>query len=352
MLPANKGVATLSQRHEFDEIIDARSPAEFADDHIPGARNCPVLDDTQRAEIGTLYKQVSPFAARKLGAVYVAQNIATHLLAHFQDRPKSWRPLIYCWRGGQRSGAFTTWLRLIGWDAHQLEGGYKIYRRDVLCAMDTLPAQFEFRVLCGATGSGKTRLLQALREQGAQVLDLESLAAHRGSVLGALPGTSQPTQKMFEGNLIATLRGFDATRTVFIEAESRKIGVLYLPNPLLDAMHRAPCIVLEASDEARLKLLLEDYAALAQDPAGLVQNLQRLAALHSRDTLARWCTWAEAGDLAPLFADLIKLHYDPLYQRSQHGHFTQLGAASRLQANKLGTASMADMARALLVQGL
>ena len=340
--------ATLAQLSEFDELIDARSPAEFADDHLPGAINCPVLSDAQRAEIGTLYKQVSAFAARKLGAVYVAQNIAQHLAEKFQDHPKNWRPLIYCWRGGQRSGAFTTWLRLIGWQAAQLEGGYKTYRSAIVATLETLPAKFNLQVLCGATGSGKTRLLHALKVQGAQVLDLEACAAHRGSVLGGLPDTPQPSQKAFEGRIIQTLNTFDPAKPVFIEAESRKIGVLYLPTALLATLRASPCILLEASLPARLELLLEDYAFLAHDPRHLAEKLQRLSALHSRETLTRWCDLAHAADLPTLFKELIEHHYDPLYCRSQGGNFSALKNARHLSAESLSASALQKLAVELL----
>ena len=191
----------------FDEIIDVRTPAEFAEDHAPGAINCPVLDDAQRVEVGTLYKQVSPFAAKKIGAAYVAENVARHLRERFLDRPKSWRPLVMCWRGGERSGAMTHILRRVGWDAQQLDGGYKAYRRLVVDTLVEQPRDFAFQVVCGATGSGKSRLLQALAARGAQVLDLEALACHKGSVLGVLPDADQPSQKAFETRLLAALAG-------------------------------------------------------------------------------------------------------------------------------------------------
>lgn len=342
------GSATLSQRHEFDEIIDARSPAEFADDHLPGAINCPVLDNAQRAEIGTLFKQVSPFAARRLGAAYVAQNIARHLTEKFHDRPKNWRPLIYCWRGGQRSGSFTTWLRMIGWDAAQLEGGYKNYRRDVVSSIETLPGQFQFRVLCGATGSGKTRLLHALAKKGAQVLDLEALAAHRGSVLGSLPDTPQPSQKAFEGGVVHHLQNFDPAKPVFVEAESRKIGVLYLPNALLEALRKSPCLEIEADIDTRINLLLQDYAFLADDPASLIAKLKRLAELHSKETLARWCDYAETKNLPALFSELLSEHYDPLYRRSQGRNFEAIEHARKLKAHDLSPAGLAKLAQTIL----
>ena len=201
--------ANLSQLGEFDEIIDVRTPSEFAEDHIPGAINCPVLSDEERITVGTLYKQVSPFEARKVGAALVARNIAFHLQTRFHDRPKSWHPMIYCWRGGQRSSAMCIILAQVGWAAQKLEGGYKAYRRDVLEKLEALPQNLTFRVICGPTGSGKSYLLAALADNGQQVLDLEMLAGHRGSVLGKIPGQSQPSQKWFDSALLEALQKLD-----------------------------------------------------------------------------------------------------------------------------------------------
>ena len=222
-------VATVADLDGFDAVIDVRSPAEFAEDHVPGALSCPVLDDEERARVGTLYKQVSPFAARKVGAALVAANIARHIEANFLEHPRQWRPLVYCWRGGKRSGSMTHVLREIGWAAQQLDGGYKSFRRHVIGELDALAAGLRFRVLCGLTGSGKSRLLRALAERGEPVLDLEAIAAHRGSVLGDLPQEPQPSQKGFETQLWQALRKLDPSRTVFVESESRKIGNLRVP---------------------------------------------------------------------------------------------------------------------------
>src|SRR6188474_3521832 len=186
----------------FDAIIDVRSPAEFAEDHVPGALSCPVLDNDERARVGTIYKQTSPYEAKKIGAALVARNIAGHLEAALADKPRGWKPLVYCWRGGQRSAAMAHVLREVGWDAMTLQGGYKAYRRYVVASLAQLPQRINFRVIHGVTGSGKSRLLRALADAGAQVLDLEDLAAHRGSVLGNLPGRPQPSQKMFESLLL------------------------------------------------------------------------------------------------------------------------------------------------------
>ncbi|MCX8086158.1 MAG: tRNA 2-selenouridine(34) synthase MnmH [Rhodocyclaceae bacterium] len=316
-----KGVATVAQLGEFDAILDARSPAEFAEDHLPGAQSFPVLSNEERAQVGTLYKQVSAFAAKKLGAVLVARNIARHLEAHFLDKPKHWRPLVYCWRGGQRSGAFTHILREIGWDAHRLEGGYKGWRRHVVARLNELPPRFSFRVVSGPTGSAKSRLLEALARQGAQVLHLEELAAHKGSVLGVLPEIPQPSQKMFESRLLQALEKFDTAQPVFVEAESRKIGRLQLPDALLMAMRAAPCLRIEASRAARAEFLLRDYAYFLERPEWLAAQLAHLRGLQSNETLERWRDLIAAGEFRTLVEELLEKHYDPLYERSQRKNY-------------------------------
>jgi tRNA 2-selenouridine synthase len=315
-------VATLTQLDAFDEIIDVRSPSEFAEDHIPGALSCPVLDDEERARVGTLYCTQSPFAARRVGAALVARHIAQHIEQQFHDRPKSWRPLIYCWRGGQRSAAMALVLAQIGWAAHQLEKGYKGYRQQVLTDLAHLPARFDYRVLTGPTGSGKSRLLDTLARQGRQVLDLEGLARHRGSVLGQVPGWDQPSQKAFEGALRQALLAFDPGQPVYIEAESRHIGRVTLPNTLLDAMHRSPAIRIEVPLAERVRFLLEDYAFLTEQPAQLLLQLDRIKALYPREQWDAWHRLVQAGQYAELVRMLLEKHYDPLYRRSTGKHFS------------------------------
>ena len=274
--------ANIAQLADFDEIVDVRTPAEFAEDHVPGAINCPVLSDEERVTVGTLYKQVSPFEARRVGAALVARNIAGHLETGLADRPKGWRPLVYCWRGGQRSGSMTLILQQIGWGARQLEGGYKQYRHLVLEELQTLPGRFDYRVVCGPTGSGKTRLLTALRTQGRQVLDLEALANHRGSVLGRVPGEGQPTQKGFDSALRAALLALDPQEPVFVEAESKRIGFVSLPDALVTSMRAARCIYVDVPFAERVRYLLEDYDFFVHSPAMLVQQLGYLRELYGR----------------------------------------------------------------------
>jgi tRNA 2-selenouridine synthase len=340
-------LVTLDRLAEFHEIVDVRTPLEFAEDHIPGAINAPVLSNEERVIIGTMYKQVSPFEATRVGAAMAARNVAHHVDTLFSDRPKNWRPLIYCWRGGKRSGSVTTLFNMIGWQARQLDGGYKTFRRATLATLETLPQQFRFIALVGPTGSGKTRLLHALAHAGAQALDLEGLAAHRGSLLGAWPGEPQPSQKAFDTALVQALNSFDPARPVFIEAESRRIGAITLPVALLEALHRAACVQVETSRADRATFLLQDYRHLFDHPALFKEQLSKLIGLHSRERVEGWHRLIDQDAGAALSAELIDLHYDPSYARSSHAHFTGLSHATPV-VFRPNDADSVDQARALL----
>jgi tRNA 2-selenouridine synthase len=335
---------TVAQLAEFDEVIDVRSEGEFADDHIPGAVNFPVLNDAERAEVGTVYKQVSSFDAKKLGAAMVSVNIARHLRESFQGKPRGWRPLIYCWRGGGRSGALAHVLAQVGWRVGRLAGGYKAYRRAVLADLETLPAPLRFRVVCGMTGTGKSRLLAALRDAGAQVLDLEGLAAHRGSVLGNLPHEVQPPQKLFESRVWHALRGFDAAREVYVESESKKIGVLRVPDALINAMWAGEPLVLEAPAPVRVALLKEEYAHFLRDPVLLSTQLACLVPLHGRDVFDGWNALARAGRWDELTETLLVKHYDPSYTRAIRKHYPTLDQARVVTANSPDNATYQRLA--------
>ena len=311
----------------FDTVIDARTPAEYAEDHIPGAISAPVLGDAERAAVGTLYKQVSPFEAKKVGATLVSRNVSRHIEELFKDKDRSWRPLVYCWRGGKRSGAMAHILREVGWDAHTLEGGYKAYRRWVVQQLQQIPEQLKFEIIHGPTGSGKSRFLAALREAGDQVLDLEALAAHRGSVLGGLPGRPQPSQKMFESRLLQQLNQFDFHKSVFVEGESKKIGELQVPDALMQRMRASPCVALEAALETRVELLLEEYRHFLGDRAALEAQLDCLLALHGKQKIGDWKALAQGGQWRELVARLLAEHYDPAYRRSSVRNFPGLATA-------------------------
>ncbi len=340
---------SVADRHQFHTLIDARSPSEFALDHIPGAINCPVLDDEERRIVGTIYHQQSAFEARRIGAAMVADNLARHLRGPlFAEQPASWRPLVYCWRGGLRSGSMVAWLRLVGWDAQQLAGGYKSFRRHVLARIDALCPLLDLRVLCGATGSAKTRVLQALAPPGEQVLDLEAAACPKGSLLGALPGVPQPSQKAFETRIATVLEALDLTRPLYVEGESARIGRLALPLPLVERLRAAPCLELRATPQARLAYLLRDYAYLGDDRAALAAVLGQLKELQGKETVQRWQQWAQDGALAPLFTELMALHYDPHYERSQSRHFQQWTQRQPVQACDLDDAGIATLAKAVV----
>jgi tRNA 2-selenouridine synthase len=335
----------VDQRAEFDAILDARSPSEFAEDHIPGAINCPVLDDQQRITIGTLYKQVSPFDARKLGAVLVARNVAYHIETLFADKPKHWKPLVYCWRGGQRSGAFTHILREVGWSAKRLDGGYKSYRHHVIAQLQVVPKAYRYTVVAGPTGSAKTRILEAMQAQGQQVLNLEALAAHKGSVLGDLPGQPQPSQKGFETLVLDAMARFDPARPVYVESESKRIGQLRVPDAVFQGIQEGNWLRVQASLEQRVQFLLRDYAYFLSGPE-LAQQLERLKESCGGEAITRWKGLAQSKDFATLVAELLAQHYDRFYLRSMNQHAE--GAAHRSFAtDDLSDAGIAVLARAI-----
>lgn len=334
--------------HDFSAVIDARSPAEFALDHLPGAQNWPTLDDEQRHLIGTEYKQVSAFEARKRGAVLAARNIAQHIENHAMGLPRDWRPLIYCWRGGQRSGALALVLGQIGFAVHVIDGGYVAFRRALLAQMETLPLRLDLRVLCGRTGSAKSRLLQALAAEGAQVLDLEALACHRGSVLGPVPGQPQPSQKAFETRLWHALRALDPSRPVFAEGESRTIGRLRVPEGLLQRLRAAPCIRPDLSVEARVDFLLQDYAHFVDDAEAFCERLQALRELRGAAVIEAWQAQARAGQWRLVVQELLEQHYDPIYERSMPRNYPGYAQAHPLTLAAADPASLAVAARQLI----
>lgn len=299
--------------HGFDDIIDVRAPLEFAEDHLPGAISLPVLDDEERARVGTIYKQVSPFTARKLGAALVARNAAKHLLGPLADKPGGWRPLVYCWRGGQRSGSFATILSQIGWRVETLAGGYKTWRGLVVREVYDTPVRAPVMVLDGNTGSAKTEILSLLPEFGVQVIDLEGLARHRGSLFGAVG--DQPSQKAFEGTLALALAQLDPDRPVVVEAESSKIGNCRVPPELWKAMVAAPRVAIAAPRAARADYLARAYGDLTSDPERLLYRVGLLRPLHPREVIEAWQDMARAGTFAALADSLMERHYDPRYGR-------------------------------------
>ena len=332
----------------FQAIIDARSPAEFAEDHLPGAVNWPVLDDDERRVVGTEYVQVSAFDARKIGAAMVATRIGELLQTHVQDKPHGWQPLVYCWRGGKRSGTLAWFLDQIGFRTTLLQGGYKAFRAAVREQLGTLPLRFDYVVIAGRTGSGKTRLLHALAASGAQVLDLEALARHRGSVLGGLPFEPQPSQKAFETQLWAALSAFEPSRPVYVESESRKIGQLQVPTSLLERMRNDSRVVMVTMpDPARVQLLLEEYGFFAQQLERFCGHLDTLVDLRGRDTVKQWQTLAREGRWDAVFGELMRCHYDPLYLKSIRQNYAGAADAHALPLRDSSAAALHEAAAEL-----
>ncbi|MBB1076920.1 tRNA 2-selenouridine(34) synthase MnmH [Rhodoferax sp. 4810] len=333
---------------EFDAVIDARSEDEFALDHLPGAVNWPTLNNAERIQIGTMYKQVNPFEARKRGAAIAARNIAAHIEREVIDKPKDWKPLAYCWRGGQRSGALSLILSQIGFRVTLVEGGYKAFRAAMLQDADRIASSLRFQVVCGPTGSGKTRLLQALATQGAQVLDLEALANHRSSVLGAIPGLAQPSQKRFDTLIWDALRQFDPLKPVFVESESKKVGNLSVPSRLVEAMRQSPCLDLKLSDAERVALLMEDYDHLVRDVAFFCDRLAVLKELRGRVVVDGWMALARSGQLPQVVQDLLTQHYDPAYLASMQRNFVQFKNAKTITPADRSAGAMAGLGAQIL----
>jgi tRNA 2-selenouridine synthase len=338
----------MARLAEFDAVIDARSESEYAEDRLPGAINWPSLDDAQRHEVGTLYKQVSPFEARKRGASLVAANIARHIAREVIDKPREWKPLVYCWRGGQRSGSLSLVLGQIGFQVQIVEGGYKAFRAAVLAELPALVQKLSWRVICGPTGSGKTRLLQALQAAGAQVLDLEDLASHRSSVLGLIPGQPQPTQKRFDTLVWEQLRSFDPGRTVYVESESKKVGNVAVPESLMTAMRASPCLRLDLADDERVRLLLEDYDFFSRDRDLFCERLAALTQIRGREQVQAWQAQVRAGALEPVVRELLVKHYDPGYASSTHRNFQGFAQAQAIAPRDRTPEAMAELARELV----
>lgn len=343
-----QAVDLLSLLDSFDAVIDARSESEFALDHLPGAVNWPTLNDQERHDIGTLYKQVNPFEARKRGAAIAARNIAEHITRDVLDKPKDWRPLTYCWRGGQRSGSLTLVLGQIGFRVTIIEGGYKAFRAAIVADTARLADRLTFRVVCGTTGSGKTRLLHALQRCGAQVLDLEGLAVHRSSVLGALPGQPQPSQKAFDTQVWDRLRRFDPAQPVFVESESRKVGNVAVPEALMDAMRRSTCLNLVLGDNERVDLLLEDYDFFVQHTDVFCDRLDVLAELRGKATVKEWKAKVAEGRMAEVVQQLLTQHYDPMYLQSIARNFVEFASAQEVHPGNRSALAMDALAQRIV----
>jgi len=338
----------LTRLANFSVVIDARSEGEYAEDHLPGAVNWPSLNDAERKIVGTQYKQINAFEAKKQGAAMVARNVAGHIERELLDKPKEWQPLVYCWRGGKRSGSLALILDQIGFKVTLVEGGYKAFRAALVADLLQLSARFHYQVVCGTTGSGKTRFLQALAEQGAQVLDLEALANHRSSVLGLIPGQAQPTQKAFDTRIWTALQAFDPAKPVYIESESKKVGNVVVPESLMAVMRSSPCLHLYLSEEERVKLLLQDYDFFVRDIEFFCDRLDALSEARGKAIVADWQARARSGDVASVVQELLTKHYDPVYLQSMQRNFEQYGSAKRLTPTDHSVQAMQALASSFL----
>ena len=301
----------------FGTIIDVRSPGEFALDHLPGAINLPVLTDAERAEVGTIYVQESRLKANRIGAAYVARNIAGYLVNELADQPQTFAPLVYCWRGGSRSESMATILSRVGWRTSLLVGGYRTYRRHVQARLYDETWPLNLVLLDGDTGTGKTQILSGLAERGLQTLDLEGMAGHRGSLFGGLPGRPQPNQKGFESALLRAMEALDPTRPTIVEAESSRIGDLMVPPALWARMQAAPRIEVAAPREERARYLVTAYDDITADHDLIEAVLGRLPVHPSQKRLEGWRKLLADGDYAALAEALMELHYDPAYRRGR-----------------------------------
>ncbi|MGB7298299.1 MAG: tRNA 2-selenouridine(34) synthase MnmH [Burkholderiaceae bacterium] len=333
---------------EFDDIIDVRSPGEFAIDHLPGAVNFPVLSDAERAQVGTVNAEQSSFDANRLGAALVSGNISRLLSGPLATKSRQWRPLVYCWRGGNRSGSLATVLARIGYRTQVLDGGYRAYRRWVVQNLPILVQGLDLRVIAGRTGSGKSRILDALAERDAQVLDLEALANHRGSVLGLLPGKSQPSQKQFESRLREALAHLDRNKPVYVESESRKIGQVQVPESLITQMRASRCHVVNVPVAARAAFLMHDYDHFVRNPSHLIQQLERLRERYGNEQLTAWAAKANGGEWNSLVEELLTTHYDPSYDRSMARNYQNLGSANQVYIDAIPKPGPKDFSLAAL----
>lgn len=301
----------------FDDIIDVRSPGEFAEDHVSGAVNLPVLSDAERIEVGTIYVQHSKFTAKRIGAAYIARNIADHLEGALSDKGGGYAPVLYCWRGGQRSHAMATVLDQIGWRTTLISGGYKTYRAYVTASLyDEIAPPLRLVLLDGDTGSAKTEILHRLASFGLQMIDLEGLAGHRGSLFGGLSGRAQPSQRLFESRLYAALARLDTTKPIVVEAESSRIGDRAIPSGFWRAMTLAPRIEIRATQAERARYLARAYMDIGADVAALDKAIAHLPRHHSHQQKQDWRDLARSGRVELLAHGLIAAHYDPAYARS------------------------------------
>ena len=311
-MPKHKKIKSWNSK-KYDTIIDVRSPSEFETDHIVGAINCPILYDDERQKVGTIYKQISSFKAKIIGSSLSAKNIAFHIEKEFLEKKGSWKPLIYCWRGGQRSKAFSIVLSEVGWRTYQLSGGYKEYRNDIIKYLDNIGMKLKIILISGKTGSAKTKILHSIRDQGAQILDLEGLARHKGSLLGAIPNLKQPSQKFFESLLFYEINKLNLKKNIFIEAESSKVGNVHIPKSIWSNMILSKRIEVVADVNTRAKFLIDDYQYMCKNPILIKPMIKGLKTRLSNNLIDSWEKLIDEKKWFELTKSFLENHYDSSY---------------------------------------
>lgn len=286
--------------------VDVRSPKEYKHAHIPGAYFMPLFSDLERAEVGTLYKQIGKKEAFTTALDHVVPKL-DHFLMEAESFPSPFT--IYCWRGGMRSNILHQFFSQVGISSQIMNGGYKSFRRWVL---EFLSNSFCFKVLAGLTGSGKTEMLQNMKREGEQVLDLEKLANHKGSVFGSCG--EQPSNEHFENMIAVTLRDFLPDKPIWVENESRLIGRCKIPDNIFDQMRRAPKREIVLDREERKRRLLVEYGFLPADD--LVNAIQRLNRRMGSQLTNEAVTAVNCGDLTRA-ADILLTYYDRTYKKEQ-----------------------------------
>jgi tRNA 2-selenouridine synthase len=294
------------QRAAAVPVVDVRSPAEFAQGHIPGAVNIPLFSNEERAVVGTAYKQVSKDEALLRGLEYVGPKMAG-FVRQSKKLATQGEVLVHCWRGGMRSGSFAWLLETAGLTVATLSGGYKAYRNEVLGRF-TRP--WQLLVLGGKTGSGKTEILKELQRAGEQVLDLEALAHHKGSSFGAIGQAPQPTSEHFENSIARELQQLDPTRRIWIEDESRTVGKCFVPLALWEQMRLAPVAFVDVPKEIRIQRLVREYACF--DPALLFDATERIQKRLGGQHYQAAVQALQQHDYATV-ADITLTYYDKAY---------------------------------------
>ncbi|SDD62615.1 tRNA 2-selenouridine(34) synthase MnmH [Niabella drilacis] len=304
----NITISDWIQQAQTLPLADVRTPAEFAQGHIPGAVNLPLFSNEERVQVGTTYKQVGREEAILLGFELTGTKWAGFIRQCLQIAPGK-RIAVHCWRGGMRSGAMAWALGLYGFEVYQVTGGYKAYRR---WAHRQFERPFNLQILGGMTGSGKTRLLQYMRQEGQQVIDLEDLAQHQGSSYGTMNRMVQPTQEQFENELAWQLKDMHQEAVLWLEDECQKIGRRSIPLPLWLRMREALLIDLQVPEEQRVVTLLQDYGHL--DPDFLVEGTERihkrLGPVQTKEAIAA----IREGRMAD-FIRIALVYYDKAYRK-------------------------------------